>query len=184
MKIIYCTGNNFKLKLAKEILEPLGFEIEGKKLDIPEIQADSIQEVAKYSSKYASQMLNMSTLKNDSGLVIPALNNFPSAYTKYIEETITEDGILKLMQDKNDRTAYFLEVLAYTEPGKEPVVFISKTEGSIATNKFGNFGWSFDKIFIPKGQDKTLACFNDDERWKFWSNDGYTGLANYLKNKK
>ena len=71
MKIIYCTGNNFKLKLAKEILEPLGFEIEGKKLDIPEIQADSIQEVAKYSSKYASQMLNMSTLKMTKHL--PAL---------------------------------------------------------------------------------------------------------------
>ncbi len=183
MKIIYCTGNKFKLKLAKEIMEPLGFEIEGKKLDVPEIQANSIEEVAKYSSRYASKMLNMSTLKNDSGLVIPALNNFPGAYTKYVEETITEDGILKLMQDKNDRNAYFLEVLAYTELGKEPVVFISKTEVSISTKKCGDFGWGFDKIFIPKGQDKTLACFEDNERWKFWTNDAYTNFANYLKNK-
>lgn len=183
MIVIYCTGNKFKLKVAKEIMEPLGFEVEGKKLDIPEIQADSIEDVAKYSSKYASEKLNMSTLKNDSGLVIPALKNFPGPYTKYIEETITEDGILKLMKDEKDRRAYFLEVLAYTEVGKEPVVFVSKTEGTIATEKSGDYGWSYDKIFIPKGQDKTLACFEDDERWKFWSNNGYTNFANYLKNK-
>lgn len=82
MKVIYCTGNKFKLKVAKEIMEPLGFEVEGKKLDIPEIQADSIEEVAKYSSKYASEMLNMSTLKNDSGLVIPALKKLPRTIYK------------------------------------------------------------------------------------------------------
>lgn len=183
MKLIYCTGNKFKLDMAQKILGPLGFEVEGKKMDLPEIQANSIEEVAKYSSKYASEKLNLSTLKNDSGLVIPALNNFPSAYTKYVEETITEDGILKLMEGIENREAYFLEVLAYTEVGKEPVVFVSKTEGSIALKKEGEFGWSYDKIFIPKGQTKPMACFPDDERWKFWADDAYLKMADFIKNK-
>jgi XTP/dITP diphosphohydrolase len=181
MKIIYITGNKFKLETAKKILEPLGFEIEGKKMELIEKQSDSIEEVAKYSSEVASKRLKVSTLKNDSGLVIPALNNFPSAYTKYVEETITEDGILKLMQDIEDRGAYFLEVLAYTEFGKGSKVFISKTEGTIAKEKDGDFGWSYDKIFIPKGETKTLACFDDDMRWKFWDDDAYIKLAEYLK---
>jgi XTP/dITP diphosphohydrolase len=98
-------------------------------------------------------------------LVIPALNNFPSAYSKCVEETIKEDGILKLMEGINNREAYFLEVLAYTEYGKEPVVFVSKTEGTIATQKAGEFDWGYDKIFIPKGETKTLACFEDNKRW-------------------
>lgn len=184
MKVIYCTGNKFKLQTARHILGPLGLEVEGKKLDLPEIQADTIEEVAKFSSEYASKKLNESTLKNDSGLVIPALKNFPSAYTKYVEETIGEDGILKLMQGITDREAYFLEVLAYTEKGKEPVVFVSKTKGTIALEKSGEFGWSYDKIFIPEGQSKTLASFPDDERWKFWNEDGYKDFANYLKKNK
>lgn len=183
MKLVYCTGNKFKLELANKILIPLGIDVEGKKLDLPEIQADSIIEVAKYSSKCASNLLGLNTLKNDSGLVIPALNNFPNAYTKYVEETITENGIIKLMDGVENREAYFLEVLAYTEFGKEPVVFLSKTEGTIAQNAEGNFGWSYDRIFIPKGENRPMACFSDDVRWKFWADNGYQDLANYLKSK-
>lgn len=183
MKIIYCTGNKFKLNLANKILNPLGIDVEGRKIDLPEIQANSIEDVAKYSSKSASNMLQLNTLKNDSGLVIPALNNFPSAYTKYVEETLTENGIIKLMDGIKNREAYFLEVLAYTEYGKEPVIFVSKTEGTIAQKAEGEFGWSYDRIFIPKGENKPMACFPDDERWKFWADNGYNDLANYLKKK-
>lgn len=181
MKLIYCTSNKYKLETAKKILEPLGVEIEGKKLNIPEIQANEIEEVAKYSSKTASELLGFSTLKNDSGLIIPVLNGFPGPYTKFVEETIKEDGIINLLKNCKDRTAYFIEVLAFTEYGKEPKVFISKTEGSIAFEQSGDFGWSYDRIFIPKGQTKTLACFNDDERWKFWNDDAYINLFNFLK---
>ena len=181
MKIVYMTGNKFKLLTAKKILEPLGIEVENEKIDCPEIQANSIEEVAKYSSKYSSEYLGCDTLKNDSGLVISALGGFPSAYTKYVEETIKEDGILKLMEGVEDRSAYFIEVLAYTRLAEEPVAFISKTEGSIAREKKGDFGWSYDKIFIPKGETKTLAEFPDDERWKFWDESAYSELADYLK---
>ena len=183
MKIVYMTGNKFKLLIAKNILEPIGIEVENKVIECPEIQSNSIEEGAKFSSKYASDVLQCDTLKNDSGLVIPALNGFPSAYSKYVEETLTEDGIIKLMEGIEDRSAYFLEVLAYTELNKDPIVFISKTRGSIAKEKTGENGWGYDKIFIPEGEQQTLACFSDDERWKFWDESGYTEFANYLKEK-
>ncbi|HHX93863.1 MAG TPA: non-canonical purine NTP pyrophosphatase [Tenericutes bacterium] len=181
MKLIYVTGNKYKIYAAKKFLEPLGIEIEAKKIDCPEIQADTEEEVAKFSSKYASDYLKTSVLKSDSALIIPALKNFPSVYAKYVEETIGEDGILKLMEGIDDRRAYFTEALAYTEYGKEPIVFMSITEGEIAKEKQGEYGWGYDKIFIPKGATKTLACFNDDERWQYWDDSGYIELAKYLK---
>lgn len=183
MRIVYMTGNKFKLLTARNILEPIGIEVENKVIDCPEIQSNSIEEVAKFSSQYASNQLKCDTLKNDSGLVIPALNGFPSAYSKYVEETISEEGIIKLMDGIEDRYAYFLEVLAFTEYGKDPVVFLSKTEGTISKKKSGVNGWGYDKIFIPKGEEKTLANFSDDERWKFWDESGYTEFADYLKEK-
>lgn len=184
MKITYVTGNWAKLKSAKMILEPLGFEIDNKKIDCPEIQADTIEDVANYSSKYASEYLKCNTLKNDTGLVISALKGFPGPYTHYIEDTIGEDGILKLMQNEKNREAYFIECLSYTEYGKEPICFVSKTKGTIAYEKSGKFGWSYDFIFIPDGKDKTLANFDDEERFKLWSDEGYLKLAEYLKNKE
>ena len=82
MKITYITGNKAKVGLAKQFLEPLGIEIDNRKIQCPEIQADTFEEVAKYSSKYASEILKCDVLKNDSGLVVEALNGFPGVRTK------------------------------------------------------------------------------------------------------
>lgn len=180
-QITYVTGNKYKIELAKRILNPLGVEVLQKKIDCPEIQDNDIENVSKYSAKYAAEQLKMPVIKNDSGLIIEALNGFPGPYTSYIEDTITENGILRLMVGEQNRKAYFVEVISYCEPGKEPISFVSKTSGFISEDKRGEYGWSFDRIFIPNGQNKTLAQFEDDERWKFWSNDAYIKLKNYLE---
>lgn len=181
VKIVYVTGNWAKIEAAKQFLEPLGFEIDNVKMDVPELQNDSIEEVAKYSAKWASDELKCNVLKNDSGLCVDALNGFPGPYTHYVDDTLGEDGILKLLGDTNNRKAHFIEVLAYCEYGKEPITFTSITTGTIALEKSGKYGWSWDFIFIPDGQDKTLGCYPDDERFKFWDNSAYLKLAEYLK---
>lgn len=89
----------------------------------------------------------------------------------------------ELLEGVENRKAYFKEVLAYCEPGKEPITFIGITPGTIAKTKSGTYGWSWDFIFIPDGQDKTLGCYPDEERWKFWSLESYQKLAEYLNNK-
>ena len=182
-KITYVTGNWAKIMSAKQLLEPLGFEIEQVKMDVPEIQNDSIEEVAKFSAKWASDKLGKTVLKNDSGLCIEALNGFPGPYTHYVDDTLGEDGILKLLDGIDNRRAYFIEVLAYCEFGKEPIVFKSITKGSITYEKSGQYGFSYDYIFIPDSETKTLANFDDDIRFKLWDDSAYKELANYLKDK-
>lgn len=182
-KVKYVTGNWAKILSARQILEPLGFEVEQIKMEVPEIQDDEIENVAKYSAKWASEKLECSVIKNDSGLCIEALNGFPGTYTHYVDDTLGEDGILKLLDGVENRNAYFVEVLAYCEYGKEPITFKSITKGRIAKEKSGEYGWSWDFIFIPEGEEKTLGNFNDDERFKYWNMDGYHSLAEYLKNK-
>lgn len=182
-KITYVTGNWAKILSARQMLEPLGFDVEQVKMDVPELQDDSIEEVAKYSAKWASEKLQCAVLKNDSGLCVDALNGFPGPYTHYVEDTLGEDGILKLLEGKENRKAYFVEVLAYCEYGSEPIVFKSITPGTIALEKSGTYGWSWDFIFIPETADKTLANFDDDVRFKYWNMDSYNQLADYLSEK-
>ena len=182
MKIFYVTGNWAKIKSAKQILEPLGIEIEQIKMDTTEIQADTFEEIATYSAKEASNILNKPILKNDSGLCIEALGGFPGPYTHYVDEKLGEDGILKLLDGVKNRKAYFIEVLAYCMPGKEPIIFKSITNGSIAKEKSGKYGWSWDFIFIPEGYKKTMGNYKDEERFLMWNTQGYKKLADYLKN--
>lgn len=63
MKITYVTGNWAKLESAKNILCPLGFEIDNVKMDTTEIQANTVEEVAMYSAKEASSKLKCDVLK-------------------------------------------------------------------------------------------------------------------------
>ena len=182
-KITYVTGNWAKILSARQILEPLGYEVEQIKMDVPELQSDLIEDVAKYSAKWASDKLKCDVLKNDSGLCVDALNGFPGPYTHYVDDTLKEDGILKLLEGVENREAHFEEVLANCEYGKEPVVFKSITKGTIAKEKSGEYGWSWDFIFIPEGETKTLGNFNDDIRFKYWNMDSYGKLVKYLENK-
>ena len=182
-KVTYITGNQTKIDSARFALEPLGFTVDHIKMDTPEIQADDVVDVSKYSAKWAAEKLNIPVLKNDSGLFVNALKGFPGTYTHFVDDTLGEDGLLKLMEGIEDRTAYFKESISYCEPGKEPVVFVGITKGVIDTKKSGTYGWSWDFIFIPDGENQTLGCFPDEERWKFWSQDAYKELAKYLENK-
>jgi XTP/dITP diphosphohydrolase len=84
-KITYVTGNWAKLASAKQALEPLGYEVDNIKMDTIEIQANDVEEVAKYSAKWASDKLKCDVLKNDTGLFVEALNGFPGVYTHFME---------------------------------------------------------------------------------------------------
>lgn len=184
MNITYVTGNIAKIDSAKMYLEPLGIKIDNIKIDIPEIQADTCEEVATYSAKCARDKLNKTILKNDSGLFIEALNGFPGVYTHYVDDTLGENGILKLLEGVENRKARFIEAYAYCEVGKEPVLFKSITEGTISKEKSGTYGWSWDFIFIPDGYDKTLGNYSDEERYKMWDETGLKELVNYIKEKQ
>lgn len=183
----YATGNKAKYESAKMIFKEYGIEIEQHKLDnLTEIQADDFEEVAIYSSKLAHEKLGGLVLKNDSGLVVPKLKNFPGVYTKFAEDTIGEEGMLKLMKDytsDEDRYSYFVEILALTEEDGTTKTFKCITEGKFAFEASGSNGWGWDKIFIPKGEEKTLANFEDEKRYAFWGKEGYKELANYLLEK-
>ena len=171
-KITYVTGNWSKLLSAKQILEPLGIEVCNVKMETTEIQADSVEEVAKHSAKEASEKLKCDVLKNDTGLYVEALGGFPGPYTHYVDEKLGENGILKLLENEENRNACFVEAFAYCEYGK------------IAKEKKGTYGWSWDFIFIPDGYDKTMGNYPDEERCLIWNTSAYQQLADYLKNKK
>ena len=67
MKITLVTGNWAKIAQAKGFLEPKGIIVDNVKMDTVEIQADSVEEVARYSAKWASDELKANVVKNDTG---------------------------------------------------------------------------------------------------------------------
>ena len=181
-EITLISGNRAKIINTTNKLKPFNIKVNNIKMETIEIQADTAEEIAAYSAKYASEVLKRDVLKNDCGLYVNALKGFPGPYTHYCDDTITEEGLLKLMEGVEDRTAEFREALAYCKYGEEPVVFSSITKGKISLEKSGQYGYSWDFVFIPEGKEKTLGNFEDLERFSLWDDSAYLKLGEYLKN--
>ena len=184
LEITYVTGNADKINSAKLYLEPLGVKVNHIKMDTPELQSDSVEEIAKYSAKYASEKLQITAMKNDTGFYVEALKGFPAAYSHYVEDTLGGRGLLKLLDGESNRKAKFVECFAYCEYGKEPVVFKAITNGTIATTCYddGKFGW--DSVFIPEGQTMPLAYFPRNQRYMLWDTSGYDQIVEHLKRRE
>lgn len=180
MDIIYVTGNKGKIELAKMIYQDLDVNIIQENMETPEIQSMDCVDVAKFSAEYAANLLGKPVMKNDSGLVIEALNGFPGALAKYAEDTIKAEGFIRLMQGVENRKCYWVEALAYCEPNHEPVCFVSLSYGTISKSVRGNRGYDYDKIFIPDGDSRTFAEMTEEEQFKCFDTKAYKDLYKYL----
>ncbi|MCE5215300.1 MAG: non-canonical purine NTP pyrophosphatase, partial [Methanobacterium sp.] len=108
--ITFITGNQHKVKEAQGILNNLGIALEHANIGYPEIQGN-LEDVARYGAQYASRRLGKPVIVEDAGLFIKALKWFPGTYSSYVQETIGNKGILKLMSDVSNRYAEFRSVI-------------------------------------------------------------------------
>ena len=151
-KFVFVTGNAGKFAEIKEILKSVGIEAVQNKGDYPEIQADDLESIAAASAKAAAEDLRLPVLVDDSGIFICALNGFPGPYSRFVEDHLGNPRILKLMEKETNRNAYFKTVIAFCEPGKDPITFSGIVEGKIAFEERGDGGFGFDPIFDYNGK--------------------------------
>jgi len=182
--IFFITGNAYKFQIAQEALSDAGTELIQKELETPEIQSTSIEEIASFSVKWASDLLKEPVIVSDAGYYIEALNGFPGPFIKYINEWLNADDILRLMAGKENRKVEVKDCLAYCEPGKKPVLFCDFARGRIANKKGSKGNTSINEIFIPEGEDRTESDIPWDEMKEFWAKNlkHYKALGEYLKN--
>ncbi|WP_054839573.1 XTP/dITP diphosphatase [Thermococcus sp. JCM 11816] len=166
MRLAFVTSNPGKVEEARKYFEPLGVEVYQLKVSYPEIQADTLEEVAEYGgAKWLAQRVDGPFFLDDSGgLFVEALKGFPGVYSAYVYKTIGyQGGILKLLEEETNRKAHFKSVIAYWDG--ELHIFTGRVDGKIATEPpRGSGGFGFDPIFIPEGFDRTFAEMTTEEK--------------------
>ncbi|MFX0135683.1 MAG: non-canonical purine NTP pyrophosphatase, partial [Candidatus Hodarchaeota archaeon] len=133
MKIYFASSNKNKLEEATKILTKYNVIVEPLLLECPEIQSDNLEEIAKFSVKFAFNEVKNPVFVEDSGLFIEVLNGFPGPYSSYVYNTIGNEGILNLMKNEKNRKANFKSIIAYSESKDSILTFIGQTAGIIST---------------------------------------------------
>jgi len=168
-KIDFVTSNKGKVWEARKLFEQVGISVIQNDIGYPEIQSKSLKEVASFGVEYISKKFSNAFFLEDAGLFIDSLNGFPGVYSAYVFYSIGLNGILKLLEgvSSDKRSARFQSVIAYKEPGEKTQFFIGECQGMLNDEAVGSNGFGYDPLFIPKGESKTFAQMQTEEKNRF-----------------
>jgi XTP/dITP diphosphohydrolase len=168
IRFVVVTSNPGKAREFENIFSEYKLSFRIEPIKTPEIQAMDLRIIAEESAIYAYDILREPVLVEDAGLFINTLNGFPGPFSSYAYKTIGIKGILKLMENVEDRRARFLSVIAFYTPMIGGVkIFTGEVEGYIAMEPRGSGGFGFDPIFIPaEGDGRTFAEQSSEEKNK------------------
>jgi len=159
MTVHFATTNKHKFREASSIVAPYGIRLKRLNLEKQEIQADSLERIVNTAaSEFIKDGVTRAVLADDSGFFVESLKGFPGPYSSFVFETIGWRGILKLLENTQNRKASFKAAVAYCEAGHTPKSFTGTVKGIVALESKGNSGFGYDPIFIPKfGDGRTFG---------------------------
>ncbi len=162
-RVIIVTQNKNKLEEIAPLFREADVPFDNVPLQKYEVRADSVELIARVAAEHAYRELGQPLVTEDTGLYIRALNGFPRTYPAFVLDTIGRQGILKLMEDVQDRHAEFITAVAFCN-GLETKTFVGRMEGNISRQETGTGGFGYDPIFIPQGESRTYAQLSREEK--------------------
>ncbi|MCL4391453.1 hypothetical protein M1112_02035 [Candidatus Parvarchaeota archaeon] len=190
MEITFVSSSRAKRKVISKRAIENGLNINLANLELYEEQSMDVSKVAISKAMYAHSILKKPVFVDDRGLRIAALNNFPGALLKFAINTLGAEGIVKLMEKRNDRTAVFETAVAFMSSDlKKPIVFKSLEKGYIFKDvRKGKLrGWTdIIRVFSsPSFPNKALSEM-DDKEWEEYQkelskNDHITRFFSWIK---
>lgn len=175
MKIVLSTDNAHKLAEIRSILAPLGYEVLPKSEvgagalevieDAPDLDGNAVKK-----ARALHALTKLAVLADDTGLFVDALGGEPGVhsarYASEHDDAANREKLLRKLADTpgDKRTAYFETVLAYIDANGVETVVRGRVDGTITRDERGSHGFGYDSLFLPRGEKKTFAEMNDDEK--------------------
>ncbi len=157
------TGNNHKVREARAVLSDYGIKLMHLDIDRVEIQSNDPGEIAVYSLSQLPDDFRPVAVE-DAGLFIDHYGGFPGPYSSYVLEKLDNPGILKLMEQIEERGASYHSYVGIKLKG-EIHVFQGTVKGKISERIRGTKGFGYDPIFIPdEGDGRTFGEMSDKEK--------------------
>ena len=165
--IAMITSNPAKAATAREHLTPFGIAVEHVPLDLTEIQAASVEEVALHKACQAYAALGRPVITEDGGFFIEELDGFPGPLAKPVTAKLGLAGIIRLADTTATRAAHFESALAYIDANGARTFTSKGTAGTIARHpaaatRAGAWSQLWD-IWIPPGETRPISAFGDRE---------------------
>ena len=171
--VVIATGNRHKFKEFEQLLSGVIEPLPQARFNVPEPQetGQTFLENALLKARHTASVSGQPALADDSGLVVPALGGAPGIYSaRFAGEGANDqenrDKLLALMQQEEDRRAYFHASVVFVRSPDDPDPIIAQGRwfGVVARAAQGENGFGYDPIFIDKDSGLHAAVLNDQEK--------------------
>jgi XTP/dITP diphosphohydrolase len=166
-KLVLASHNKGKLREITELLAPFGLDVKSADalgLAEPEETESSFIGNALLKARAAAKASGLIALADDSGLVVPALDDAPGVYSaRWAGQDKNFLGAMErverelLAKNTTDYSAKFVCVLALASPGGEEQIFEGDVHGTLVFPPRGDRGFGYDPIFVMEGMTETFG---------------------------
>lgn len=171
-KLVVATHNKGKLLEFQDLLSPFVEEIiSAGELGLPEPEetGTTFLENALLKARAAAKTTNLPALADDSGLCVNALGGRPGLYSSRWagpEKDFTKamKRIHEELGKAQDRSAFFIGLLALVWPDGREDIIEGRCEGVIVWPLRGLKGLGYDPCFQPDGEIRTFGEMERDEK--------------------
>ena len=163
--VVLCSRNRHKARELERLLP--GWTIEPlDRDDYPPETGATYYENAAIKARFGREHADGWVLAEDSGLEVDALGGRPGVLSaRYAPEGAPAVAkLLGELEGVEERAARYVSELVLLAPDGRELRGTGTLEGRIAHEPAGSEGFGYDPIFIPEGEDRTVAELGDD--WK------------------
>ncbi|HEV3478430.1 MAG TPA: non-canonical purine NTP pyrophosphatase [Gaiellaceae bacterium] len=164
LKAVLASKNQGKLRELRRALE--GWELEPLEADdYPPEEGSTYYENARAKAEFGRR-LEPSTwiLGEDSGLEVAGLGGAPGVKSARFAGDLHVERLLRELEGVENRRARYVCELVALSPAGDELRGTGTLEGRIADEPRGSEGFGFDPIFVPEGEERTVAELGDE--WK------------------
>ena len=172
--IVIATSNPGKLKEFELLLPNFNIISQSSLGIVPEEELGrTFFENSLHKARVVNNASGMTSLGDDSGLIVPALNNLPGLRSaRYAHENATDEENRQHLKNElkklqlNQTKAYFVCVLVLVRDSEDPFPLIATGvfEGVVKTTMRGKNGFGYDPMFYPKNSNVSLAEMEENEK--------------------
>lgn len=171
-KIVIATNNEHKINEFKAAFEKIGIKVISQSEIVDNFSVDetgsSFEENAKLKAQGLANLTKLPTIADDSGLVVPSLNGEPGIYSaRYAgdhDDEANNQKLLRNLQTKSDRSAYFETALVLIVPSEQSIIAKGRVNGEILKSQRGDNGFGYDPLFYIPEFEKTMAEMTTNEK--------------------
>ena len=157
---VFVTSNPNKWQEAQRIL---GYAIERVELELEEVQAETVAEVALVKARAAYARLGRPVIVEDAGVELLGLGGFPGPYIKYWEKLGGLASICRAADGLGDRRVRAVCALGICSDAGSEVVE-GAVDGLLSLRPRGQAGFGWDAIFVPQGEGRTFGKISAAEK--------------------